>query len=61
MAVGWEEVLLILIIILILFGPKRLPALAKAIGNSVKEYRKAVSSPETETKKRRKKSKELKG
>jgi sec-independent protein translocase protein TatA len=46
MAVGMTEVILILIVILILFGPKRLPELAKAIGQSVREYRKTVSSDE---------------
>ena len=55
MAIGWTEVLLILIIILVLFGPKKLPELARAIGNSVREYRKTVNEPE------KKKKRELKG
>ncbi|MFH0978413.1 MAG: twin-arginine translocase TatA/TatE family subunit [Candidatus Woesearchaeota archaeon] len=57
MAVGMTEVLLILIVVLILFGPKRLPELARAIGQSVKEYRKTVNSED----KPKKSSKELKG
>ena len=41
MAIGMPEVLVILFIVLILFGPKKLPELARSIGKSVKEYKKA--------------------
>jgi len=54
MAIGFEEVLLILIIILLLFGPKKLPELARALGQSVKEYKKAmVEEPKKPSKKLR--------
>lgn len=43
MALGMTEVLIILVIILILFGPKKLPQLARSIGDSVREYRKGLS------------------
>jgi sec-independent protein translocase protein TatA len=58
MAIGMTEVLLILIIILILFGPKKLPELARAIGQSVREYKQAVND---EGPKPKKSSKHLKG
>lgn len=35
-----EELVLVLIIILVLFGSKKLPELARGIGQSVKEVRK---------------------
>ncbi len=38
---GWQEILLILIIVLILFGAKRLPELARSLGQSMNEFRKA--------------------
>jgi sec-independent protein translocase protein TatA len=57
MAIGWTEVILILIVILILFGPKRLPELARSIGKAVRAYKMGVNEPE-ETKKS---SKKLKG
>lgn len=38
-----EELLVILVIILVLFGAKKLPELAKGIGQSVKEVRKGFS------------------
>lgn len=37
------ELLLIFLIILILLGPKKLPELAKALGEAVNEFRKAAS------------------
>ena len=43
MAIGMTEILIILVIILILFGPKKLPQLARSIGDSVREYRKGLS------------------
>jgi sec-independent protein translocase protein TatA len=40
---GYQELLLILVIVLILFGAQRLPDLAKSLGSSVKEFKKGVS------------------
>ena len=40
------ELLLILAIVLLLFGGKRLPELSRSIGESLKELRKASSSAE---------------
>lgn len=39
---GMGELLLILGIILIIFGPAKLPALAKSIGQAVSEFRKGT-------------------
>ncbi|MCK5283617.1 MAG: twin-arginine translocase TatA/TatE family subunit [Nanoarchaeota archaeon] len=44
MAIGITEILIILVIVLLLFGPKKLPELARSIGNAVREYRKGISS-----------------
>ncbi len=38
---GWE-IILILAVILILFGAKRLPELAKGLGQGIKEFKKAT-------------------
>jgi sec-independent protein translocase protein TatA len=36
------EVLIILVVVLIIFGPKRLPEMARGLGQSVREFRKSV-------------------
>jgi sec-independent protein translocase protein TatA len=43
MAIGMTEILIVLVIILLLFGPKKLPDLARAVGDAVREYRKGVA------------------
>ena len=41
MSLGLTEIALILIVVLILFGGKRIPELAKALGKAQYEYKKA--------------------
>ena len=51
---GGPELMIILVIILLLFGGAKLPALAKGLGQSVKEFKKAskeVSEDDKEEKK----------
>jgi TatA/E family protein of Tat protein translocase len=48
--IGLPEVLIILIIILIVLGPKKLPELARALGKAVREYRKSMEEPQTKKK-----------
>jgi sec-independent protein translocase protein TatA len=45
---GYQELLIILVIVLILFGANRLPELAKSLGSSVKEFKKGVNEAKTE-------------
>jgi sec-independent protein translocase protein TatA len=39
---GWQELVIILLIVLLLFGAKRLPEVASSMGKSIKEFRKAT-------------------
>ena len=41
---GYQELLLILVIVLILFGAQRLPDLARSLGSSVKEFKKGINT-----------------
>ncbi len=50
MAIGFTEILVILIFILIIFGAKRIPELAKALGRASYEFKKAKSALENESK-----------
>lgn len=38
---GMGELIIILLIVLVLFGASRLPAIARALGKSIKEFKKA--------------------
>ena len=44
---GWE-IVLILAVVLILFGAKKLPELAKGLGQGIKEFKKATSEVQNE-------------
>lgn len=38
---GWPEIIGILVIVLVLFGAKRVPELMKGLGSGIKEFKKA--------------------
>ena len=40
--IGMQELLIILVIALIVLGPKRLPEIARALGKGMREFRKAT-------------------
>src|SRR5438874_774312 len=43
---GWMELLLILIIVLIVFGAGKLPQIGEGVGKAVKGFKKSVFEPE---------------
>ncbi len=44
MSLGFTEIFLIIIVVLLLFGSKRIPELAKALGRAKHEFEKAKDS-----------------
>lgn len=56
--IGWPELIIILFVVLLIFGPKRLPDMAKALGQSVKELRRAANTREEEPQKKEAKEEE---
>ncbi len=46
LGMGVPELLIILVVVLLIFGPKNLPKLGSAIGKSVKSLREGMSSDE---------------
>jgi sec-independent protein translocase protein TatA len=40
---GWQELLIIFVILLLLFGATRLPALSKSLGQSIRGFKKGMS------------------
>jgi len=45
---GWSELLIIFFIILIIFGPRKLPEVAEAMGKSIQKFKKASKDVRTE-------------
>jgi sec-independent protein translocase protein TatA len=41
---GYQELLIILVIVMVLFGGSKLPELARSLGKSVKEFKKGVEN-----------------
>jgi sec-independent protein translocase protein TatA len=39
----WKDGLILLVIVLLFFGPKRLPALSRSIGESIKEFKGGIA------------------
>ncbi len=48
MSLGLTEIALILVVILVLFGGKRIPELARALGKAQYEYKKAKETLQNE-------------
>jgi sec-independent protein translocase protein TatA len=46
---GGGEIILILALVLILFGAKKLPELARGLGTGIKEFKKATGNASEET------------
>jgi sec-independent protein translocase protein TatA len=62
---GATEILLIVLVILVFFGAKKIPELAQGLGKGIREFRKATrevqDDVETDVKKINEKKEELKG
>jgi sec-independent protein translocase protein TatA len=46
--IGGPEIIVILLLVLVLFGGKKIPELMKGLGKGVKEYKKAMNGVEEE-------------
>lgn len=49
-SLGFSEILIILLIIVVLFGAKKIPELMRGLGTGIKEFKKASSIDEDENK-----------
>jgi sec-independent protein translocase protein TatA len=45
--IGWQELVIVLVIVLIIFGPGRLPDIGNAIGRGIREFRRASNDLES--------------
>jgi sec-independent protein translocase protein TatA len=46
--IGWTELVVILVIALLVFGPSRLAGIGGALGKAIREFRSAVRDAENE-------------
>lgn len=53
--IGGQELFLILLVVLIFFGAKKLPELARGLGQGIREFRKAARDVQDEVEKETKK------
>lgn len=43
---GWPELIIILVIVLVLFGAKRLPEIGRSLGSGMREFKDSVKDGE---------------
>ncbi len=46
LALSWQHILIVLIIVLVLFGGKKIPELMRGMGSGIKEFKDAVKEDE---------------
>jgi sec-independent protein translocase protein TatA len=56
-SVGMPELIIGLVVILLLFGAKRVPELARGLGSGVREFKKGTQEDELEDKKKKEEEK----
>lgn len=50
MGIGAQELVIILLILLVIFGGRKIPELAKGLGRGIKEFKKASADDEDDDK-----------
>lgn len=45
---GWAEVVIILIVAIFIFGPKKLPELGSSLGKTLRGFKEEVNNPDDE-------------
>ncbi len=46
MGLHWQELIILLILALVVFGPKRLPEMGRSMGRAIREFKSSVSGAE---------------
>jgi len=48
--IGWQEILLIALIVLLLFGARKIPEMMRSLGKGIRELKKGMKDIESEVK-----------
>jgi len=51
-SLGWQELLIILVIVIILFGSRRIPEVAKGLGEGIRSFKTGLQGDHKETENR---------
>jgi len=46
--IGWQGAIIILIVLLVIFGPKRLPEMGRSLGRGMREFKDSVTGKDDE-------------
>jgi sec-independent protein translocase protein TatA len=49
MSVGWPQLLIVLLIVLVIFGAKRLPEIGRSLGGGMREFKDSVTGRDDDT------------
>jgi sec-independent protein translocase protein TatA len=44
--IGFPEIILLLVVLLLIFGPKRLPEMGRSLGKGMREFKDSISGKE---------------
>ncbi|MBP6993028.1 MAG: twin-arginine translocase TatA/TatE family subunit [Spirochaetes bacterium] len=58
--IGTQELIIILVIVLLVFGANKLPKIAKDLGHGIREFKKSISGEQDEKKTEKTENKEEK-
>jgi sec-independent protein translocase protein TatA len=48
LGMGWQEIILLLLVVLLFFGAKRIPELARGLGRGIREFKDASKEIKSE-------------
>ena len=46
--IGWPEILLLCLVLLLIFGPKRLPEMGRSLGKGMREFKESITGKDDE-------------
>ena len=46
--IGWQGIVIILLVLLLIFGPKRLPEMGRSIGHGIREFKDSLTGNDDE-------------
>ncbi|MBQ9453624.1 MAG: twin-arginine translocase TatA/TatE family subunit [Desulfovibrio sp.] len=46
MGIGWQELLVVFVVIFIIFGARKLPEIGSGLGRAIRNFRSAMSEPD---------------